>query len=76
MGYEGFSRPLALQRMNPITGNRGEFLALFLLIASVPLIIGARKNNEEKLRSYIKTTNRYAELKVDEDSKRPSQWTL
>jgi hypothetical protein len=42
MGYEGFSKPLPLNRMNPIWGNKNEFLFLLGLIALVPLIKSAR----------------------------------
>jgi hypothetical protein len=76
MGYEGFSKSLPLDRMNPVTGNKGEFLFLFFLIALVPIVGYGRKSNEEGLRSIVKSTNRYAELKLSEDSKKPSKWTL
>ena len=62
MGYEGFSRPLALERMHPVYGNKAEFLVLFGLLALVPLIKASRKKNEDALRSQVKTTNRFAVL--------------
>ena len=76
MGYEGFSKPLDLPKMNPIYGNKGEFLVLLGLIALVPLIKGSRKWNEDKLRQEVKTTNKYAELAVDHSNRLPAKWTL
>jgi hypothetical protein len=46
MGYEGFSKSLPLDRMNPVTGNKGEFLFLFFFIALVPIVGYGRKSNE------------------------------
>ena len=74
MGYEGFSRPIAPIKMHPITGNRGEFLLLLVVALSVPLIMSGRKQNEEALRGMTKTTNRYAELALDDESRQPSKW--
>ena len=76
MGYEGFSRPLPLDRMNPIYGNRFEYFFLFGLIALVPLVKAARKSNEDALRKETKATNRYAELPLGRKERHPSQWTL
>lgn len=76
MGYEGFSKPLALQRMNPIYGNKNEFLALALLFVTVPLLISGRKKNEDGLRREVKATNRYAPLALTTEDRQPSQWNL
>ena len=75
MGYEGFSKPLALQKMHPIYGNRSELLALLGLFLLVPLIKGARKNNEDALRSLATTNNRYADLGLSLHFRQPSTWT-
>ena len=75
MGYEGFSKPLALNRMNPIWGNKNEFLFLFGLIALVPLLQSARKKNEDALREQVKTTNRWALVDLSHKQRQPSQWT-
>ncbi len=75
MGYEGFSRPLALNRMNPIWGNKNEFLFLFGLIALVPIIKSARKKNEDALRNQVKTTNRWALVDLSHKQREPSKWT-
>ena len=76
MGYEGFSKPLALQRMHPIYGNKGEFVALFGLIIMLSIVKKSRKNHEDSLRKVTKATNRYAELALDANSRQPSKWTL
>lgn len=76
MGYEGFSRPLPLQRMHPVYGNKGEWAFLLCLFALVPLVRNARKKNEDALRKEVITTNRYAELPLDAASKQPLKWTL
>ena len=75
MGYEGFSKPLALNRMNPIWGNKNEFLFLFGVIALVPLVKSARKKNEDALREQVKTTNRWAVVDLTHKQRQPSQWT-
>ena len=62
MGYEGYSKPLPLTKMNPIVGNRGEFLLIFLGMALLPMLIKGRRKNEEGMREEIKTTNRYAKF--------------
>ena len=75
MGYEGFSRPLPLDRMNPIYGNKNEFFLLFGLIALVPLVKASRKSNEDALRAQTKAGNRYAELPLDRRDRLPSKWS-
>lgn len=76
MGYEGFSKPLPLNRMNPIYGNKNEFLFLFGLIALVPLVKGARKKNEDALRHQEGVaTNRFAEVALTHAQRQPSKWT-
>ena len=78
MGYEGFSRPLALPRMAPIYGNKFEYIILILLIGLYPVVNNGRKKNEAALREQIKTNNCYAELKVCNKCRQPSHmdWTL
>ena len=75
MGYEGFSRPLPLNRMNPIWGNKNEFLFLLGLIALVPVIKSARKKNEDALRAQVKTTNKWAIVDLSHNQRQPSKWT-
>ncbi len=75
MGYEGFSRPLSLNRMNPIWGNKNEFLFLLGLIALVPVIKSARKKAEDGLRAQVKTTNRWALMDLEHKDRQPSKWT-
>ena len=55
--------------MNPILGNRREFIWLFGFLALVPLLASGRKSNEDGLRSEVQTTNRYAKLDLDSQSK-------
>ena len=76
MGYEGFSKALALPRMNPIYGNKFEFVFLFGLMALYPLINNARKKNEKALRSEVKTTNTWAHIPLQHKDRMPSKWTL
>ncbi len=75
MGYEGFSKPLSLARSHPVYGNKGEFFFLFGLIALVPLVKGARKSNEDSLRSEVKTNNRYADMGLSHHDRKPSTWS-
>ena len=51
MGYEGFSKPISQTRMHPILGGRGEYLVLLGLLGVIPLLVSARKKNEDALRS-------------------------
>jgi hypothetical protein len=75
MGYEGFSRPLPLDRMHPIYGQRSELLFLLGLFLLVPLVKNARKKNEDALREIASTNNRYAELPLAPTLRQPSRWT-
>lgn len=75
MGYEGYSKPLPLERMNPVWGNKGEYLALLGLFALVPLVKSARKKNEDALRATVQSNNRYAELPLSHEERKPSKWT-
>jgi hypothetical protein len=75
MGYEGFSKPLALQRMHPVYGGKGEYFFLLCLFALVPFFKDARKKNEDALRSEVKVNNRYAEMVLSPQLREPSQWT-
>ena len=75
MGYEGYSRPLHLERMNPVWGNKGEYFALLGLFLLVPIVKSARKKNEDALRATVKTNNRYAEVPLSHEDRQPSKWT-
>ena len=55
--------------MNPILGNRREFIWLFAFFAIIPLLSTGRKANEDNLRAEVKTTNRYARLDLDVQSR-------
>jgi len=76
MGYEGFSKPLPLTRMNPIYGNKNEILFLLAVGLLLPVWAGTRKKNEDNLRAQVKTTNRYAEIPLSADNRQLSKWTL
>ena len=54
--------------MNPILGNKGEYLWLFGFLAIVPLFARGRKDNEEGIRSEVKANNRYARMDLDRQS--------
>ena len=68
LGLEGFSKAPELPEMNPILGNKREFIWLLGFFALVPLLAIGRKSNEEGLRAEVKTTNRYAKLNLDSQS--------
>lgn len=74
MGYEGFSRPLSLDRMHPIYGQRSELWFLLGLFLLVPLVRSSRKTNEDQLRELVKANNRYAELPLSFNLRQPSRW--
>lgn len=76
MGYEGFSKPVHLPRQNPVSGNRGEFIFLFGAILVIPMFMRGRKKNENNLRKLNVSTNRYAELPLDDSSKKFAKWSL
>ena len=76
MGYEGFSKPLALSRQTPVWGNRGEFLFLALVFLTLPCFVKARKSHEDALRAEVKATNRYAPLHLNKELREPTRWTL
>ena len=73
MGVEGFSKPHDLPEMNPILGNKREFIWLFAFLGLVPLLASGRKSNEDGLRSEVQTTNRFARLPLDSQSKQLSK---
>ena len=75
MGYEGFSKPHSLDRMNPIYGQRSELWFLLGLFLLVPCIKKARKTNEDALRSIAQTNNRYAEMPLSHKLRLPSVWS-
>ena len=55
--------------MNPILGNKREFLMILAFLGLVPLLASGRKSNEESLRAEVKTTNKYAKLSLDAQSR-------
>ena len=65
IGTEGFSKVQELPEMNPILGNRREYLWLVAFLGIVPLLAMGRKQNEDGLRAEVKATNRYAKLDLD-----------
>ena len=69
MSIEGFSHAQELQEMNPILGNKKEFIWLLAFLGIVPIIAAGRKSNEDGLRSEVKATNRFARLNLDAQSK-------
>jgi hypothetical protein len=76
MGYEGFSKPLALPKMHPVYGNKAEFLVLLGLFCLVPLVVNTRKYNEDKMRQEVRTNNRYAALELPTNKRQPLKWDL
>ena len=63
MGYEGFSKPWKMHKMNPVVGNRGEFLFLAIFFPLVLMLKAAREKNEAGLRAATGfANNRYAHL--------------
>ena len=69
IGTEGFSKAPILPEMNPILGNKREYLWLVAFLGLVPLLASGRKSNEDGLRSEVKTTNRYARMSLDAQSR-------
>ena len=69
LGTEGFSKANELPEMNPIKGNKKEFIWLFAFLGLVSILPMGRKMNEDGLRSDIKTTNRYAKMDLDTKSR-------
>ncbi len=69
MGYEGFSRPLPLPRMNPIYGTKSEIFFVLAFFALLFPLIASRKKNEDALRAQIKSTNRYAALPLNTEQR-------
>ena len=59
--------------MNPILGNKREYLWLVAFLGLVPLLASGRKSNEDGLRSEVKTTNRYAKMDLDAQSRQLSK---
>ena len=55
--------------MNPILGNKKEFMWVVAFLGLVPLLAMGRKSNEDGLRSEVKTTNKYARLNLDDQSR-------
>eukprot|EP00355_Strombidium_rassoulzadegani_P008635 CAMPEP_0168614446 /NCGR_PEP_ID=MMETSP0449_2-20121227/3980_1 /TAXON_ID=1082188 /ORGANISM="Strombidium rassoulzadegani, Strain ras09" /LENGTH=73 /DNA_ID=CAMNT_0008655129 /DNA_START=242 /DNA_END=463 /DNA_ORIENTATION=- len=60
MGYEGFSKFMVLQTMNPVLNHRYEMYGLALIFTFVYFLKQGRRNYEESLRSVLgASTNRY-----------------
>ena len=74
IGTEGFSKKPELAEMNPILGNRREYLWLVAFLGLVPLLASGRKSNEDGLREEVKTTNRYARMDLDVQSRQLSKF--
>ena len=75
MGVEGFSHAHHLGDMNHITGGRNELIWLFGFMLLFPLAAYGRKSNEDGIHEEIKTTNRYARMKLDKEAAQPSKWS-
>ena len=59
--------------MNPILGNKREYLWLVAFLGLVPLLSSGRKSNEDGLRQEVKTTNKYARMNLDAQSRQLSK---
>ncbi len=59
--------------MNPILGNKREYLWIIAFLGLVPLLASGRKTNEDSLRAEVKTTNTYAKLSLDAQSRQLSK---
>ena len=55
--------------MNPILGNKREYIWIIAFLGLVPLFATGRKSNEDSLRAEVKTTNKYAKLSLDAQSR-------
>ena len=55
--------------MNPILGNKREYFWIIAFLGLVPLLASGRKSNEDSLRAEVKTTNKYAKLSLDAQSR-------
>ena len=73
LGTEGFSAKQELPEMNPILGNKKEYLWVIAFLGLVPLLAMGRKSNEDGLRSEVKTTNKYARMNLDAQSRQLSK---
>ena len=61
MGYEGFSKPWRMSTMDPIIGNKKEFIFLAILFPTILLLKAARMKNEDGVRDALgHANNRYA----------------
>lgn len=69
LGTEGFSSAQLLPEMNPILGNKREYIWLLAFLGLMPLLVSGRKSNEDGLRSHVKVTNRYAKMDLDSQSR-------
>ena len=59
--------------MNPVLGNKREYIWLVAFLGLVPLLASGRKSNEDGLRAEVKTTNRYARMDLDGQSRQLSK---
>ena len=73
IGTEGFSKPNELPEMNPILGGRREYVYLVAFLGIIPLLAYGRKSNEDGLREEVKSTNRYARMDLDGQSRQLSK---
>jgi hypothetical protein len=75
MGIEGFSKMAPMSEMHPFWGHKAEWRYLLILALVAPLIIGARKKNEDGMASQIVATNTYARVHLDDKSRKiSSSW--
>ena len=70
---EGFSKAQDLPEMNPILGNKREYIWLVTFLGLVPFLVYGRRSNEDGLRAKVMTTNRYAKLDLDSQSRQLSK---
>ena len=70
---EGFSKAQDLPEMNPILGNKREYVWLLAFLLYVPFLVHGRRSNEDGLRAKVMTTNRYAKLDLDSQSRQLSK---
>ena len=60
--------------MNPILGNKKEYMWLLLFLGLVPLLAVGRKANEDGLRQEVgNVTNRFAKMDLDAQSRQMSR---
>ena len=66
MGVEGFSHGTSIKDMNPVVGNKNEYIWLVAILGLLPFLAQGRKSNEDRLQ--VKNTNKFAKLSLDDKS--------